>query len=174
MIVYSILEFPRLSSTNDYLKEQYKHLSNYTVVRTNDQFQGRGQFQRTWESEPNQNLLFSVLLKEFPLSSLQKIQNALVHALGKFFLDLGIVAHFKQPNDFFVNDKKICGILVETKVLHNRFEYIIVGIGINVNQEKFDNFIATSIKLEKKNTQDVASLFNKILLDLKSTMHTIY
>lgn len=163
MIGYTILEFQSISSTNAYLKEHYKDLSNFTIVRTDYQTEGKGQFDRTWESEPARNLLFSILLKQVPLHQMKYIQDWIVISLSKLFKDLQISSYFKMPNDFYVNQNKLCGILTETKIRNSMYEYIVIGIGINVNQTNFDTPNATSLLNELKKEKNVSNLFNHLL-----------
>lgn len=163
MIGYTILEFQSISSTNTYLKENYNDLSNFTIVKTEYQTAGKGQFDRTWEAEPGKNLLFSILFKQVPLHNMKNLQDWIVISLSKFFKDLQIETYFKMPNDFYVNQNKICGILTETKIQKNTYEYIVIGIGINVNQTMFQSPQATSLKNELKQGKNIANLFNHLL-----------
>ena len=73
--------------------------------------------------------------------------------------------YIKKPNDIYINNKKLAGILIETKYLENKLLYVIIGIGININQKKFPKEIkttATSIFLETGKTFDVYEVLNYI------------
>ena len=77
----------------------------------------------------------------------------------------GLEAQIKWPNDILVNEKKVCGILTEMNLEMTEISSIIIGTGINVNQENFPeeiSEIATSLKIEKKRTQSRADLIERI------------
>ncbi|XMB86586.1 biotin--[acetyl-CoA-carboxylase] ligase [Mycoplasmatota bacterium WC44] len=144
------LHFTSLTSTNDYLKE-YSDLPNGTAVTTDYQTKGRGSKNNVWESSKNQNVILSVLVKDnIEIREVTKLTQVAAASVYKTLESLGINSKVKQPNDVFVNGKKICGILLETSI-KEKLEYLIIGIGLNVNQIDFDhlNDIATSIKKEQ-------------------------
>ena len=140
---------PIIHSTQTYIKENITLLPDMTWVCSGFQTEGKGQFDRVWESQQNMNVLCSVLLKErpntFPTDIQLKISAILIDLLHTY----GIEAYYKAPNDIYASNKKICGILVETKI-YEKTKDIIIGIGLNVNQMAFDEKIqATSMKLEQ-------------------------
>lgn len=111
-----------------------------TVVVTNCQTAGRGQRGNSWEAEPGKNLTFSLLLRpgiaasqQFELSMLVSL--AIVEVLDRYIAPLK--AKIKWPNDIYVGDRKICGILIENTLCDAAIERSIAGIGINVNQREF-------------------------------------
>ena len=127
-------------STNTYVAEQASHLPHGAVVYTYRQTQGRGQKGNSWESEPEKNLAFSFLLKnpgiapsrQFYIS--EAVSIAVAEMLSQMVPD-GI--RIKWPNDIYFHDQKICGILIENTLCGNAIAHAIIGIGINVNQERF-------------------------------------
>ena len=146
---YHYLHFTEIDSTNNYLKNSYKLLNNFTFVSTDYQSAGKGRNDRIWFSNHGENLTFSLLIKDENLlkkfSSLSIISAAIVAELIESFgaKDVSI----KWPNDVFIKDKKICGILLEGQIL----EYLVIGVGLNVNQKSFPNGLrkpATSLSLE--------------------------
>ena len=146
---YHYLHFDEIDSTNNYLKNSYKLLSNFTFVSTDYQSAGKGRNDRIWFSNPGENLMFSLLIKDENLlkkfSSLSIVSAAIVAELIESFgaKDVSI----KWPNDVFIKDKKICGILLEGQIL----EYLVIGVGLNVNQKSFPDGLrkpATSLSLE--------------------------
>ncbi|MBU1145709.1 MAG: biotin--[acetyl-CoA-carboxylase] ligase [Firmicutes bacterium] len=153
----TILRFESISSTNTYLKENYKDLNNHTIVLADFQTDGKGQFEHTWISEPFQNLLCSILLKDDISSEVcnQVIVDTILNTLSHF----GIKAWYKAPNDIFVNSNKIAGVLIETKYVDTYREYIIIGVGFNINQTTFPAFNATSLALELNSKVDVQKVF---------------
>lgn len=143
------LHFDSLDSTNSYLKRNYQSLNNMTFVSANYQTFGKGRNNRRWESEDN-NLLFSVLIKDKKLIQEYACISVLsaysiLSTLKKYGLnDLSI----KWPNDVYVSNSKICGILLES-ITKSDIECLIIGVGVNVNQKNFkDVFHATSMSNE--------------------------
>ena len=152
-------------------------LPHATVVSTYNQTAGRGQRGNSWESEPHKNLTFSVLLKpqhiiareQFYISEIVSV--AIVNTLRKYIIDQPIA--IKWPNDIYVNDDKICGILIENTLSGYSISQSIAGIGININQQTFlsnapnpislIHYINTPTSLEKileEVTDEIISLFN--------------
>ena len=146
---YHYLHFTEIDSTNNYLKNSYKLLNNFTFVSTDYQSAGKGRNDRIWFSNPGENLMFSLLIKDENLlkkfSSLSIISAAIIAELIE---SLGIKdVTIKWPNDVFIKNKKICGILLEGQIL----EYLVIGVGLNVNQKSFPDGLrkpATSLSLE--------------------------
>lgn len=114
--------------------------ANLHIVWSDEQTNGRGQRGNSWESEEGSNLTFSILTlphflradQQFLLSKL--ISNSIVSTLASY----KISATIKWPNDIYVEDKKICGILIECSISGNgALNRVIIGVGLNVNQEIF-------------------------------------
>lgn len=159
-------------STNALLKEMLRDevLPEFFVVRAAFQTAGKGQVGNSWESETRKNLLFSILLKphhiaiadQFIISQLISVSivNVLAHN--------GIDASIKWPNDIYVGDKKLAGILIENSLRNARIETSIVGVGLNVNQILFlsnaPNPISIALLTEKKTS--VRTLLNSIRKEL--------
>ncbi|MFQ6793542.1 biotin--[acetyl-CoA-carboxylase] ligase [Thomasclavelia sp.] len=129
----SYVELDTVDSTNEYVKRNLDKLANLSVVRCNYQTNGKGRNGHVWESKPGENLLMSILVKDFknPQDVHKMTQIAACSVAG--LLDrYGIKAKIKWPNDIYVDDYKICGILVEA-VYENDLKGVVVGIGLNVN-----------------------------------------
>ena len=163
MMSYTLLEFDEIDSTSNFLKENQAYFPHMTLIRTHHQTGGRGQFDRTWESKPHENLLFSILIKDIKLDQMYKVKSWIVTSLMHFFHQYGILVYFKEPNDLFVDDKKICGILIETQSSYDRFDYAVIGIGINLNQLTFANPRATSMAMIKSQTFHPQQTFKNLL-----------
>ena len=156
-------------STNDYLlkllkKKPYKE---GTIVHTSYQTKGRGQRNNNWISEKNKNLTFSFLLSpniklssQFLLHILTSI--SLYKSLNSFNLNH---VSIKWPNDIYVREKKIAGILIENLVFKKSIHRAVVGIGLNVNQTNFNNLKATSIVNEIKKEVEI-SKFLQVFKDI--------
>ncbi|MFN3813669.1 MAG: biotin--[acetyl-CoA-carboxylase] ligase [Aquificaceae bacterium] len=133
-----MLWFEELSSTQDFLKD--KSLPFGTLVVSNRQTRGRGRYGRSWYSQDG-GLYFSFLLED--MNNLRELPLVLGLSVCEFLENIGIVPSIKWVNDVYVKGKKICGILVEKS--RGR---VIVGIGLNVNQDSFPSGIqATSMLL---------------------------
>ncbi len=128
-------------STNTELVSLELGYPHGTVFSAHEQTAGRGQRGNKWEAEPRKNLTFSVLLRprtiapaeSFVVSMLTSL--SIVEALESFMPETEI--KIKWPNDIYVADKKLCGILIENSFSGGLIDYSVVGIGINVNQTEF-------------------------------------
>lgn len=160
---YTLLEFESLGSTNDFLKENHSYFPHMTFIRADHQEKGRGQHDRLWSSKPNENITCSVLLKDIDILKMPQIKAWIVDGLLAFLNEQGVNARFKEPNDLYVNDKKIAGILIETQSLEETFDYIIIGIGLNVNQTDFEGLNATSVAMETEPVESVTSFFRTLM-----------
>lgn len=147
-----IYHFESLDSTNDYIKNNYLKLKDKDIIIAEEQTKGRGRTNRYWHSKKGEGIWMSIYLKPDILPFKAPIITQLTGAsIIKALDNLGVKTTIKWPNDIFLNDKKICGILTEMKLEVSDLEYIIVGIGMNVNSLDFDDEIkdiATSIKKE--------------------------
>lgn len=165
-----IIEIDELVSTNLYLKENFQKLPNYTIVKTNYQTRGVGQFGRVWESNYGENLLFSILIKKDLPFLVKDINPVFVSSLISLLSEFGVDAKFEYPNDVFVGNKKIAGFLIETKYSGPVVDYIIVGIGVNINQEEFTTTEATSLKNVLGKEFNINDVFKKYLKHLSNSI----
>ncbi|SHH72928.1 BirA family transcriptional regulator, biotin operon repressor / biotin-[acetyl-CoA-carboxylase] ligase [Chryseolinea serpens] len=121
-----------------------------TLVITPNQTAGRGQRGNGWEAEPGKNFTFSLILKPATLALKDQFYLNIFTslALRDYLAAKGCTAvRVKWPNDIYVGSKKICGILVESQISGNKFSHVVVGIGLNVNQQKFGTETATSLSI---------------------------
>jgi len=119
-----------------------------TVVITDHQTAGRGQRGKTWEAEPGKNLTFSLILKPYFLAAKDQFQLNEAISVGIARYIASRVVHnvaIKWPNDILVQDKKVCGILIENHLHSESIGCSIVGIGLNINQQSFAETNAESI-----------------------------
>jgi BirA family biotin operon repressor/biotin-[acetyl-CoA-carboxylase] ligase len=136
-----------VDSTNSYAREAAREgAPEGSVIIADYQAKGRGRLGRVWESEAGTNILMSIILR--PRISIQAARcitlasaTILIKAL-QVFLNIDPINHVKLevkwPNDILLNGKKVAGILTESSVKNQSIEYIITGIGINVNQKSSD------------------------------------
>lgn len=164
-----VIQFETLPSTNLYLKENYRKLDDFTVVQTDKQTNGKGRMQRKWLVDDS-SLTFSILLKPHILDSsmplISLVAGASVYLTIKQYTNCSI----KWPNDIMINDKKVCGILVEA-VSTSTIEAVIVGIGININQQVFSEEIqykATSLQKETHKLFDKYKIMDEVLINFRN------
>ena len=176
-IQFRIKRFKELSSTSSYLlKLPLKKTKEGLVIVADYQTQGRGKPGRQWISSKGKNLLFSILIKP-PVSPAKapiftQIACRVVAAVLK---DHGIDSHFKRPNDILVDGKKICGILVETGTSGVKLDYVIIGVGLNVNASPTElNGQAVSMKEIGGRTFARKALLNEILNQLRRDLEPFY
>jgi BirA family transcriptional regulator, biotin operon repressor / biotin---[acetyl-CoA-carboxylase] ligase len=148
--------FEETTSTNDVIDKLGRDgVKEGVVVFAESQSKGRGRLGRTWVSARGKGLWFSVLLRPpLPPQAATQITvasaTALARALGQVS---GLRVEIKWPNDILVNERKLCGILTEMTAELDKINFIVLGIGVNVNFEAADfppelRKLATSLALE--------------------------
>jgi BirA family biotin operon repressor/biotin-[acetyl-CoA-carboxylase] ligase len=164
----NLVDLPECESTNTYASDLGLRgdAPEGTVVITKRQFLGRGQRGNTWEAQEGANLTFSIIL--YPRFLEPSRQFALSQAISLAVWDLltflGIPdAGIKWPNDIMIDDKKVCGILIENQVRGQVFTQSIVGIGLNVNQVEFTFPQATSVALATGKQHDLNWVLTELL-----------
>ena len=174
-----IIKLNATDSTNDFLKQlaNSQKLENYTVVSTQNQLKGRGQMGSTWNSESGKNLTFSVLLVDV-LENIESIYNlniAVALALLEVLKQANIPElKIKWPNDIMSANKKIGGILIENSIKNSNDIQSIIGIGLNVNQQNYDDLPqASSLCLTTGQFYDCEELLTKIVMQLKINIKLI-
>jgi len=132
-----IIVLESTGSTNDFLRRMLSPgLPEGFVVFAEHQSAGRGQRGNRWASAPHLGLWFSVLLRpQIPLAASPCLTNWAAHAIvATIQSETGLEAAIKPPNDVFVGDRKVAGVLVETKAGSGPAFEAIIGIGVNMNQ----------------------------------------
>lgn len=134
---------PETGSTNTYAKANAAAIMAEgqmpVCIRTDRQIGGRGQRGNSWEAAPGKNLTLSLMFRPEGLRPAQQFSISEAVALGvcDLLAEHGIAAKIKWPNDIYVADSKIAGILIEHSLMGTGFQYTIAGIGLNVNQTTF-------------------------------------
>ncbi len=147
-----VIRVNQLESTNLYALDLLKttNPSGGTVVMALNQTEGRGQQTNTWESESGKNLTISLILRPSFIQAQDQFQVSMIISLGvKDYLsaycqDVSI----KWPNDIYVGDKKIAGILIEQAIMGAHLSHSICGLGLNINQEQFHSNAPNPISLQ--------------------------
>ncbi len=140
MSLPSIAWVDEAASTNTLLAARCADLAHGAVIAARRQTAGRGQRGNSWESEPDANLTFSLLLRPRTIMAARQFELSMLVSLGvcdALSRATGLDFKVKWPNDIYVGDKKICGILIENSLEGPRIGRSIAGIGINVNQQTF-------------------------------------
>jgi BirA family transcriptional regulator, biotin operon repressor / biotin---[acetyl-CoA-carboxylase] ligase len=145
-----------------------------TIIRTDFQSAGRGQPGNKWESEDGKNLLFSIILYPTGINPADQFLVSMSLSLGMYdYLDsLTPGCSIKWPNDIYINDDKIAGILIESSVTGSKIDYMVAGIGLNINQEKFTGDAPNPVSLKNLTGKeyDIASC----LIDLSAFLDRRY
>ncbi|MBO6067885.1 MAG: biotin--[acetyl-CoA-carboxylase] ligase [Bacteroidales bacterium] len=163
--------FKTIDSTNNRIALDKEELADRTVYMTDFQTAGKGQRGNGWESAKAENLLFSILFKPSDIAAEDQfiISQAVTLGIADYIRSKGIAANIKWPNDIYVYDRKICGILIENTVNGSELVSSIVGIGFNLNQLSFSPDIPNPVSL---------SMLTDVSYDLKdellSLLHFIF
>lgn len=170
----TVFHFETIDSTNTFAKSLSKEDAPHgSVIIAEEQTAGRGRLQRNWISPKGKNLLFSIVL--YPDFSFEKI--SLLPFAGALAVTdaietvTGLSSTCKWPNDVLVNRMKVCGMLLESSSGTSISDRVILGIGVNVNQEEFSDdlkFKATSLKIESGVDVDRVVLLHKVLEELEN------
>lgn len=165
--------FDTLDSTQEEVRRHIFELDNLSVTAALSQTSGKGQRGNRWDSEKGENLTFSILLRpgkdnirditpsrQFVLSKISAL--AVKRTLDAY----GIRSRIKWPNDIYVGDRKICGMLIENSISPDgkSLEYSIIGIGLNVNQKVFPPRLMNPVSM---------ALLLKRSIDIKEVLDTL-
>ena len=168
-----LIKLNATDSTNNYLKQLIleRTLDDFSVVVANHQTNGRGQRGSSWLSEKDKNLTFSVLKRNISIVANQQfllnilVSLSIVKSLEGFNIPKLAI---KWPNDILSDHHKISGILIENLIKNKQIEYAIIGIGLNVNQVKFEGLSkVNSLKNIMPFAVDKDELLTKIIDKLK-------
>ena len=148
MYMSRLLHLDTVGSTNSYLKMHRAALPHGTVVYADCQTAGRGRYDRTWVSQVG-GLYFSVLLKPSYNPFLPNLTQLMALAICQALETYGLLPAIKWPNDVQVSGKKISGILSEAIFDKSVFQAVVLGVGININQNDVSHVgqPATSLKM---------------------------
>jgi len=148
---FKIIKLKSVDSTNTYAQLFIKNnLYENIVVVASEQTKGRGQQGNYWYSEKDKNLTFTIILDTHFINANEQFQlNKVVSLSVKRFIEkiLNTIVTIKWPNDIYINDKKIAGVLIENSIMDDRLLGSIIGIGINVNQTIFPENIPNPLSM---------------------------
>ncbi len=168
---HKVLYFEELASTNTYLKKlPGEEISHGLLCLVDRQTKGRGQYEKSWDSQPEKNLTFTIAFKPKEKGRFHIFTLVCAKAIIDEVEDeYGLAPYIKWPNDIYVGNKKIAGLLTESTFSGNKIDRLLVGIGLNVNQVDFPEGlrdIAGSLKLligeEVSREQLLANILSRI------------
>lgn len=167
---FTIHKFNELDSTNSFANQLLKSdkANHGDVIIAGFQSGGRGQSQNTWYSGKDKNMLLSVICKDININVtslfyINMIVSIALYDILKIYLKNEKI-EIKWPNDILVNESKIAGILIESNISGEKIKNLIIGIGLNVNEEEFPYYLnnACSLYTLSKNyfnIDEIAALF---------------
>lgn len=139
-----IMWYDIIDSTNSEAKRRINDIDKMSVFAAKYQTAGRGQRGNKWSSASGENLMFSIALKfgqsgicRFKAADQFVLSEIATLAVHDFLTENNIVSKIKWPNDIYVRDKKICGILIENSLERDEISTSVIGIGINLKQQEF-------------------------------------
>ena len=174
---YKIIHIEETDSTNRWLKA---HGEGTMVVVADYQTAGKGCGTNSWESERGKNLTFSMLIHPTDIPASQQfritevVSVALCEVLERYLLTVPELAEglsIKWPNDIYMGDKKICGVLIENRLQGNVIVDSIIGIGLNVNQTEFVSDAPNPVSLRQLLGREIDC--EALLHDFLETLETV-
>lgn len=151
----NIIYKEKMESTQELAKKLINEI-NGTIVITDEQTKGKGTKGRKWLTTKEKNITMTIILKDdWKVEDLDgltlKIAEAIKNAIKELY---GYELKIKEPNDLILNGKKICGILTECSSMNNKVNYILIGIGFDVNEEIFNEELRKYSNFSKKRIQE--------------------
>lgn len=175
-----IIWLGEVDSTNSEARRHISDIDNLSVVSALSQSQGRGQMGNTWSSAPGENLTFSIVMKPEGLNAIRArdqfvLSEAAALTIVEFLSGHDIQAEIKWPNDIYVGNRKICGMLIENSLRGDTISHSIIGIGLNVNQRNFDINLPnpTSMAIVSGNGTDIRKALEEITDTFRSICETM-
>jgi BirA family transcriptional regulator, biotin operon repressor / biotin---[acetyl-CoA-carboxylase] ligase len=172
----NLITIKEVDSTNNFLKDTLsnsKPLPEGTVIMAESQYAGRGQQQNRWHSEDGKNLTFSLLLNPAFLPVANQFDLTRAISLGVY--DglkplLGDQLKIKWPNDIYYADKKLGGMLIENLLQGSQIKQSVIGIGLNVNQETFPDWVPnpTSVFQILQRNEDLQVILSHICNNIEA------
>lgn len=172
VIYYKVIDSTQLEAW------RLKDISSGSIIITDRQISGKGTHGRAWQKKHDKDIAFSIKIDlDCDVSKLSNITLDIAKIIVNEFQDLyNIKLDIKIPNDITVNNKKVGGILTETKTIGNTVKEMVIGIGINLCKQEFDQDlkdIATSIENEENVEIDRLEIitefcnrFEKLILEI--------
>ncbi len=170
--LFKINWLDKVDSTNNEIKilNKKQNLPDFSVLCTHFQSAGKGQVGNSWESEKGKNLTFSILIKPKHIQAHDQflISKAVSLGIWKVFQNYASQFSIKWPNDIYYKNYKIGGILIENTICSTNIHESIIGIGLNINQQKFFSDAPNPISLRNIINKDMN--LDKFLIKILSSI----
>lgn len=164
------IDLNEVDSTNNYIKNLISSgvsLPGFTLVVAQQQTAGRGMRGNSWKTEPEKNVLFSLLCHpDFLMASRQFLMSEIIAlSICRACAEYTDNVRIKWPNDIYCDDEKVCGILIECDLSGKYVSNCILGCGVNINQKNFEADIPhpTSLTLKSGRILDKEKVLESIV-----------
>ena len=165
-----LLILEQASSTNAVALSSVGQRQSGSVILAEIQKEGRGRLSRSWASPPGGIWMSLILKPDIPLSRVYRINMAASVSICRAISRLGLEAGIKWPNDILIQEKKVCGILTELGAQMDRLDYVVVGVGLNANNDTAafpSQWRSTSLAAELGRGIDRCALIAAILNEME-------
>lgn len=167
-----LIFFEEIGSTNNYLKDNHEKFEDHTIVLSDQQTAGRGRFGKSFHSPKNNGIYFSILYKGNRKPEPEFLTLASALAVSDVMQSYELDPRIKWVNDVYLDGLKISGILTEGEIEleTGAMKYLIVGIGLNVNNEEFPDELASiagSMKGVSRQDYDLNEVLARLLGSLE-------
>lgn len=155
------IHYEKIDSTQ---KEVWRRLEDGIIISADIQTDGIGTHGRTWYTTQKGNIAFSIGLEpNIPISKLENLTIEIAKIVLEVFDTLyQIKLQIKHPNDIMINNQKVGGILTETKLQGEIVKQLVIGIGINTNNEEISTSIKKEFGIEIDNSKVMDELCQRI------------
>ena len=161
------------SSTNAVALSYIVQRQSGSIILAETQKEGRGRLSRSWASPPGGIWMSLVLKPDIPLSRVYRINMAASVSICRAISRLGLEAGIKWPNDILIQEKKVSGILTELGAQMDRLDYVVVGVGLNANNDTSafpSQWRSTSLAAELGRGIDRCALVAAILNEMEKAI----
>ena len=171
-----LLILSEASSTNALALSSVGQRQSGSVILAEIQKEGRGRLSRSWSSPPGGIWMSLVLKPDIPLSRVYRINMAASVSICRAISRLGLEAGIKWPNDILIQEKKVSGILTELGAQMDRLDYVVVGMGLNANNDTSafpSQWRSTSLAAELGRGIDRCALVAAILNEMEKAIDNL-
>ena len=156
-----IIHYEKIDSTQ---KEVWRKIENGIIISADIQTEGIGTHGRTWYTTQKGNIAFSIGLEpNLPVQQFQNLTIEIAETILEVFEKLyQIKLQIKYPNDIMINKQKVGGILTETKLQGEIVKYLVIGLGINTNNEEISTSIKKEFGIEIDNSKVIEEICQRI------------
>ena len=155
------IHYEKIDSTQ---KEVWRRLEKSIIISADIQTDGIGTHGRIWYTTQKGNIAFSIGLElNKSINNLNNLTIEIAEIILEVFENLyQIKLQIKHPNDIMINNQKVGGILTETKLQGEIVKYLVIGIGINTNNEEISTSIKKEFGIEIENSKVIEEICQRI------------